>query len=186
MAAPLIHIALTSLDGFIADAEGGFDWATPDDEVHAFANELSAPATTQLLGRRTYDVMTFWDDVELDDLPPVQREFADAWRAAHKIVYSRTLGALDASRTDLRPEFDPEEVRRVKQESTEPISIAGSQLVSAAARAGLLDELHLLIAPVLVGSGTKAVADDIRLDLELLSQRRFVDGFVHVGYRVLA
>lgn len=180
----LIYFNSASLDAYIAGPDGRWDWATPDAEVHAFVNDLLAPASTHLYGRKVYDVMKVWDDIPLDDLPPAERAFALRWREIDKIVYSRKLGAVTTARTVLRDVFDADEARRMKDASPDPLVIGGGQLASVAARARVLDEVHVMVAPAIVGGGVRFLDEGLRLDLELLDERRFGNGFVYHGYRV--
>jgi dihydrofolate reductase len=180
----LIYFNSASLDGYIAGPDGRWDWATPDAEVHSFVNDLVAPARTHLYGRRVYDVMKVWDDLPLVDLPPAEREFAVHWRDIDKIVYSASLDAVSTRRTELRSLFDPAQVREMVDASTTPIAIGGGRLASAAARAGILDEVHVVVAPAVVGGGIRFLDEGLRLDLELFDERRFANGFVYLGYRV--
>jgi len=173
-----------SLDGYIAGPDGRWGWATPDAEVHAFVNDLVAPARTHLYGRRVYDVMKVWDDIPLDDLPPAERAFALQWREVDKIVYSRRLTSVATRRTELRSDFDPVAVREMTDASAAPIAIGGGELASVAARAGILDEVHVVIATAVVGGGVRFLDEGVRLDLELIDERRFGNGFVYLGYRV--
>ncbi len=179
----LIYTSIASLDGYIADARGEFDWAAPDEEVHAFANELVRAIGTHLYGRRTYEVMTVWDTMPLEDEPAVVREFAQVWRSADKIVYSSTLAAPTTRRTRLERRFDPEAVRRLKAGLATDLGVAGPTLAAAAVRAGLVDEVHLLIVPVLVGGGTSVWPRGVHWPLELLDEQRFAGGTVHLHYR---
>ncbi|MFE5407660.1 dihydrofolate reductase family protein [Microbacterium sp. NPDC056569] len=180
----LIYFNSASLDGYIAGPDGRWDWATPDAEVHSFVNDLFAPATTHLYGRRVYEVMKVWDDLELDELSPPEREFAVQWRDIDKIVYSTTLDAVTTRRTELRASFDPAEVRRMTDASATPIAIGGGRLASVAARAGVLDEVHIVIAPAVAGGGIRFLDEGLRLDLELTDERRFANGSVYLAYRV--
>jgi dihydrofolate reductase len=175
----LIYSALASLDGYIADDQGRFDWAAPDAEVHAAVNDLVRPAGTHLYGRRTYEVLIPWET--MDDPEPVQRDFAQIWRAADKIVYSRTLDEVSSARTRIEREFDPEAVRAMKAERD--LTIGGPELAAHAIRAGLVDEYHLFLSPVIVGGGTCALPAGVRVDLELVDERRFGNGVVYVRYR---
>jgi dihydrofolate reductase len=177
----LIYVPIASLDGYVADAEGNFDWAAPDDDVHAFVNDLTRSAGTMLLGRRTYDVLVPWEDMPLEGQPEVIRDFAGIWRARDKIVYSRTLEGPRTAKTRIEREFDPDAVQRMK-ESTD-LGIGGPELAGQAIRAGLVDELHLFLNPVVVGGGTSALPRDVRWDLELMEERRFGNGVVYVRYR---
>jgi dihydrofolate reductase len=179
----LIYANLQSLDGYIADEDGNFDWAEPDEEVHAFVNELERPVGTYLYGRRMYEVLVAWEDLDLRDQPPYLREYAEIWRAADKIVYSKTLESVPSARTRLEREFDPEAVRRMKQESGSDFSIGGPGLAAHAFRARLVDECHLFVAPVIVGAGTRSLPDGVRLDLELMDEHRFRSGFVFLRHR---
>lgn len=183
----LVYSALTSLDGYVADAAGAFDWAEPDEEVHAFVNELERAAGTYLFGRRMYEVMRWWEAVpDLAAQPAVVREFAALWRAADKVVYSRTLERVTTARTKLERLFDPGVVRALKASASRDVSVGGPGLAAQALAAGLVDELHLFVVPVLVGGGTRCLPDGVRLGLELLDERRFAAGTVYVRYRVCA
>jgi dihydrofolate reductase len=180
----LSYSAMCSLDGYIADAGGGFDWAVPDDEVHAFVNDLERPVGTYLYGRRMYDVMRTWETIS-DDCA-IHADFGRIWRAADKVVYSRTLDAVSTGRTRLERTFDPAEVIAMKATSPRDLSVGGAGLAAAAFAAGLVDECHLFVAPVIVGGGTRALPDGIRAGLELRDERRFDGGFVHLHYGVRA
>ena len=181
----LVYAALTSLDGYVADAGGRFDWAEPDEEVHRFVNELERAVGTSLYGRRMYDVMRVWDtDDWMTGAPSYIQDYAQIWRAADKIVYSASLPEVTTARTRLERSFDPAAVRALKAEAGSDLSIGGAALAGQAIRAGLVDELHLLVSPVVVGGGTAALPDDVRLDLELLDEHRFGNGVVHLHYRV--
>ena len=183
--AKLIYSAITSLDGYVADRDGSFDWAAPDAEVHAFVNELERPIGTHLYGRRMYEVMTAWETMQTVDEPPVMKDFAEIWQAANKIVYSTTLDAVSSARTRIERNFDADAVRQLKAASDSDLSIGGPGLAAHAIEAGLVDEYHLFLAPVVVGGGTQALPDGLRLSLELLDERRFDSGFVHLHYRSL-
>ena len=155
--------------------------------MHAFVNELERPIGTYLYGRRMYETMVFWETVDPDgDWPPWPREFAAIWQAAEKIVYSRTLETVSSARTRIERELDPDAIERMKQSSSSDIGIGGAELAGQAIAAGLVDELHLLLVPVLVGGGKRALPNDVRTELELLDERRFRGGVVHVAYRVAA
>jgi dihydrofolate reductase len=182
--AKLIYTAITSLDGYIEDDEGRFDWATPDAEVHAFVNELERPVGTHLYGRRMYETMAVWQTVgDEPGLPAAEAEFAEVWRALDKVVYSRTLDAVWTPRTRLEREFDPDGVRRMKNAATSDVSVSGPGLAQHAFRAGLVDEVHLFVFPVVVGGGKPGLPRDVRLNLELLDERRFDNGVVHMHHR---
>jgi dihydrofolate reductase len=181
--ARLIYSAITSLDGYIADADGNFDWAAPDVEVHAFVNDLERPIGTYLYGRRMYETMVAWETMPTDDdQPPVSRDYAQIWRAADKIVYSRTLPAVASARTRLERDLDVDAVRQLKASAARDISVGGPGLAAAAIAAGLVDELHLFLTPVVVGGGTAALPDGVRVELELLDEHRFAGGVVHLHY----
>jgi dihydrofolate reductase len=182
----LIYSALASLDGYIEDEEGAFGWAEPDEEVHSFVNELVRPVGTFLLGRRMYDVLVYWETIDFDGQPQHIREFAELWRAADKIVFSKTLEAASSARTQIERDFEPAAVRRVKAAAERDLSVAGPELAAAAFAADLVDEVHLFLAPVVVGGGKRCLPAGIRIELELLEERRFRSGFVHLGYRVSA
>jgi dihydrofolate reductase len=181
--AELIFSTLSSLDGFVADEDGRFDWAQPDEEVHAFVNDLSRPIGTFLLGRRTYEVLTAWETIGLAEEPSVIRDFAGIWRAADKIVYSRTLETVSTARTRLEREFDAETIRGLKASAERQLGIGGPGLAAHAFAAGLVDECQLFLAPVVVGGGTRALPDGVRLELDLLGARRFGNGTVFLRYR---
>lgn len=184
--AKLIYSVLGSLDGYFEDASGRFDWAAPDEEVHAFANDLERPIGTHLYGRRMYETMVFWETVSTADEPAVMREYGEAWRAVEKIVYSRTLLTPSSARTRIEPEFDPDAVRQLKLSSMADISIGGADLAGQALGAGLVDECHLFVFPIVIGGGKRTLPDDVSVELELLDERRFDNGVVHLHYRVNA
>jgi dihydrofolate reductase len=182
--AKLIYSAISSLDGYVADEEGKFDWAVPDEEVHAFVNHLQRQLGTHLYGRRMYEVMVPWERPDmLADERPVTQDFARTWQAADKVVYSSTLETVSSARTRLERTFDPEAVRELKAAAGRDLLVGGPELAAHAFRAGLVDEVHLFLAPVVVGGGTRALPDGVRLDLELLDERRFGNGMVFLRYR---
>jgi len=181
--AKLIYSAIASLDEYVEDKEGKFDWAAPDDEVFAFVNDLERPIGTYLYGRRMYETMVFWETVSTSrDQPAVPRDYAEIWRAAEKIVYSRTLQALSTERTRIERDFDPAAIRRLKESSARDITVGGAELAGQAMAAGLVDEWHLFLVPVIVGGGTRALPDDVHAQLELLDERRFRSGVVYLRY----
>jgi dihydrofolate reductase len=185
--AKLIYSAIASLDGYVEDEQGRFDWAAPDEEVHAFVNDLERPIGTYLYGRRMYETMVFWETAGTDaGSSAVIRDFAVIWRAAEKIVYSRTLQTVSSAKTQVERGFDPDAIRRLKEASEADITIGGAELASQAIAAGLVDECHLFLGPVIVGGGTRALPDHIRAPLELLDERRFRRGVVHLHYRMSA
>jgi dihydrofolate reductase len=174
-----------SLDGYVADAHGNFDWSVPDDEVHAFVNDLERPIGTYLYGRRLYDVMKFWEDVrEREGQTGVAYDFARLWRAADKVVYSRTLERVTTKRTQLERTFLPETVRAMKATAERDISVGGSELAAQAFAAGLIDECRLFLSPVIVGGGTPGLPRDVLIGLQLEGERRFRNGVVYLQYRV--
>jgi dihydrofolate reductase len=182
--AKLIYAALTSLDGFIADQAGKFDWAVPDEEVHAFINDLERRVGTYLYGRRMYETMAAWETPEIiPDRTPAILDFATIWQAADKVVYSRTLAAVHTARTRLERVFDSAAIRRLKAQSPRDIAVGGPALAAHAIRAGLVDEYHLFLAPIVVGGGNAFFPAKVRVTLELLDQRSFANGMVHVRYR---
>ena len=182
--AKLIYSGITSLDGYVADEDGNFDWSAPDEEVHTFVNDLERPIGTYLYGRRMYEVMVYWETAHLlEDQPGFVQDFAAIWQAADKVVYSRTLETVSSSRTHIERDFDPDAVRQMKAEAGRNISVAGPDLAAQAIKAGLVDELHQFVTPIVVGGGSRFLPDHVRLGLELLDERRFGNGVVHLHYR---
>ena len=185
--AKLMYGAICSIDGYVADENGNFDWAEPDEEVHALINDFERPVGTHLYGRRLYEVLAAWETIGEDSgRPAFILDFARIWQAADKIVYSRTLEAVSSARTRIEREFDPGAVRELKAASQSDLLIGGPELAAEAIRAGLVDEYHLFLAPVLVGSGKPALPDGVRVDLELLDERRFASEFIYLRYRTRA
>jgi dihydrofolate reductase len=184
--ARLIYTAITSLDGYVADEDGKFDWAEPDEKVHAFVNDLEKRIGTHLYGRRMYEVMVAWETMHtLADQTKVVRDYTKIWQAADKIVYSRTLDTVSSARTRIEQDFDPDVVRQMKAAAERDLSVGGPNLADQAFTAGLVDECHLFLTPVVVGGGNRALPSNFRLKLELLDERRFRNGVVHLHYRVL-
>jgi dihydrofolate reductase len=182
--ARLIYSAISSLDGYTEDMEGNFDWAAPDEEVHRFINNLERTAGTYLYGRRMYETLMVWEtDPNLAADSPITRDFAEIWQAANKIVYSRTLQAASTRKTQLERNFDPEAIRQLKETVEQDILIGGPELAAHAFRAGLIDECHLFLTPIIVGGGKQCLPDNVRLELELLEERRFGNGVVFLRYR---
>ena len=178
--AKLIYLSIASLDGYVADEDGNFDWAEPDAEVHAFVNDRMRSVGTFLFGRRMYEVMRAWETI--DDDAPVMRDFAGIWRAADKVVYSGTLEDVSSARTRLERSFDPETVRRMKASADRDLGIGGPGLAAVAMRAGLVDEWQLVLVPYVAGGGTRFFPDGVRARLTLLEERRFAGGAVFLRY----
>ena len=182
--AKLIYSAITSLDGYIADEDGNFDWAAPDEEVHVFVNELERPVGTYLYGRRMYETMVYWETAHtVENQPPVGQDFAEIWQAAEKIVYSTTLEVVSSARTRIERAFDPDAIRGMKASVERDISVGGADLAAQAIRASLVDECHLFVAPIVVGGGKQAFPKDVRMKLELLDERSFSSGMAYLRYR---
>ena len=181
--AKLIYSAITSLDGYVSDEDGDFDWAAPDEEVHAAVNDLERTVGTYLYGRRMYEVMGDWESMTVAGQPPAMRDYAEIWRAADKVVYSTKLESVASARTRIARDFDPEAVRQMKATAGRDLSVGGPDLAAQAMKAGLVDELHLFLTPIVVGGGTRSLPDDVRLKLDLLDDRRFGSGVVHLHYR---
>ena len=180
----LIYSAIASLDGYIADEDGNFDWAVPDEDVHAFINDLDRPLGTYLYGRRMYETMVGWEtDPTLAEQSPVMRDFAEIWQAADKIVYSRTLEAVSTARTRIERDFEPDAVRQMKASAQRDMIVGGADLAAHAFRARLVNECHLFVVPIVVGGGKRSLPDDVRVKLELLDERRFEGGVVYLHYR---
>ena len=182
--ARLIYSAIASLDGYLEDEHGSFEWAAPDEEVHAFVNDLERPIGTYLYGRRMYETMVFWETASTVDEPAVFRDYAELWRAADKVVFSRTLPDVTTARTRLERSFRPDEVRGLVAGSDRDVSVGGPGLAAAAWHADLVDEVELYLVPALVGGGTRALPDGVRAGLELVEERRFSGGAVGLRYRV--
>jgi len=181
--ARLVYANLTSLDLYVNDTNGDFQWAEPDAEVHAFVNDLERPMRTYLYGRRLYEIMAVWDTLETSDEPPEMRDYAQQWREADKVVYSSSLSEVTTSRTRLERAFDPDVVRALIRDADTDIAIGGPTLAAHAFSAGLVDDVHLFLNPVIIGGGTRALPDGVRLGLELVDERRFSNGVVHLAYR---
>jgi dihydrofolate reductase len=181
--AKLIYFTIMSLDGYVADEDGKFDWAEPDEEVHSFVNDLVRPVGTYLYGRRMYEVLVAWATISLADQARFIQDFAEIWRAADKIVYSKTLEAVSSAKTRIERDFDPEAIRQLKATAERDITVGGPDIAAQAIKAGLVDEIHLVVAPVVVGGGIEALPDKVRLKLELLDEHRFGNGMVHLRYR---
>jgi dihydrofolate reductase len=180
--AKLIYSAITSVDGYVADKDGNFDWAAPDEEVHAYVNDLERQVGTYLYGRRMYEVMVYWETAA--DQSPVEQDYTRIWQAADKVVYSKTLRTPSSERTVIERDFNPAAVRRLVDAAQRDVSVSGPGLAGQAIEAGLVDECHLFVNPVVVGGGKPSLPSNIRLDLELLDEHRFRNGVVHLHYRV--
>jgi dihydrofolate reductase len=184
--AKLMYSAIMSVDGYVADEDGNFDWAAPDEEVHTFVNDLERRVGTYLFGRRMYEVMAYWETAHtLADQSPVEQDFTQLWQAADKIVYSKTMETVSSARTRIERDFDPEAVRQLKSVSESDISVGGPDLAAQAIKAGLVDECHLFVMPIVVGGGKQSLPDNVQLKLELLDERRFRSGVVYLHYRTL-
>jgi dihydrofolate reductase len=183
--AKLIYSAITSLDGYVADEDGNFDWSAPDEDVHAFVNDLERQIGTYLYGRRMYEVMVYWETAPtIPDASRVEQEYARIWQAADKIVYSRTLETVSSARTRVERDFNPEAVRRLTGAAQRDVSVSGPDLAAQAIKAGLVDECHLFVNPVVVGGGNPALPSKVHLQLELLDEHPFGNGVVHLHYRI--
>lgn len=181
----LVYASIGSLDGFIADTQGRFDWSAPDEEVHAYLNERDRGVTLELYGRRLYEVMKVWETYGRGpDAAAVEREYGENWRGRDKVVYSRTLASVDTSRTRLEREFDPDTVRRLVDEAEGDVSVGGPELAAHALGAGLVDVLEYYANPIIIGRGKPWLPDDLRVDLRLLEMHRFACGVVHLAYEV--
>jgi dihydrofolate reductase len=180
--AKLIYSGIMSLDGYVADEDGNFDWSAPDPEVHAFVNQLEAPVGTYLYGRRMYGVMVPWETGPDPGDPAYLREYGQIWRSADKIVYSSTLQEVSSARTRIERAFHPDAIRELKATAARDLSVGGAELASHAIKAGLVDEYHLFLTPVVVGGGIPFLPDHVRMSLELLDERRFANGVVHLHY----
>ncbi len=182
--AKLIYSAIMSLDGYIADEHGNFDWAEPDEEVHVFINDLERPVGTYLYGRRMYETMAVWETLDAGpDQRSVSRDFAHIWRSADKIVYSRTLQDVSTPRTRLERAFEPQSVRILKAQAQRDLSVGGPDLAAHAIKAGLVDVYQLFVTRIIVGGGTRAFPVGCRQTLELLDERRFDNGTIFLHYR---
>jgi dihydrofolate reductase len=183
--AKLIVSAITSLDSYIEDERGNFDWATPDEEVHNFVNHLERPVGSYLYGRRMYETMVYWETAQaLADLRPCSREFTEIWQAADKIVYSESLNTVSSAKTRIERRFDPRAIQRMKSTEERDITVSGPNLAAQAFKAGLVDEYQLFLTPVVLGAGKPSLPNDLRVECELLSERRFRSGVVFLHYRI--
>ena len=180
--ARLIYMTIASLDGYVADEDGKYDWARPDDEVFGFVNDFERPIGTYLYGRRLYEEMTGWETLSQAGQPPLALDFAQIWRAADKVVFSRSLEAVSTARTRIERDFDPGAVRQLKASAGRDVTVGGPALAAEALKAGLVDECHLIVCPVVVGGGKKSLPSGVRLPLELLAERRFANGAVYLRY----
>ena len=182
--AKLIFLMITSLDGYIEDEDGKFDWGRPDEEVSSFVNDLVRPVGTHLYGRLMYETMVYWETAQaLADDPPVVRDFTELWQAADKIVYSSSLETVSSAKTRIERTFDPREIREMKSSQKRDITVSGPNLAAQAFKAGLVDECQLFLTPIALGGGKPSLPTNVRLDLELLSERRFRSGVVFLHYR---
>jgi dihydrofolate reductase len=182
--AKLIYVANTSLDGYTEDRDGGIDWGAPDEEYFSFINELERSVGTYLYGRRMYEAMIFWETAPIADQPPWVVDFANIWRAADKVVFSKTLASVSSGRTTLEREFNVEAIRRMKAGGTHDLTVGGADLAAQAFGAGLVDECHFFFWPIVLGGGKHALPRHARLDLQLLNERRCRSGVAHLHYRI--
>ena len=182
--AALIYTGITSLDGFISDETGNFDWSAPDEEVHAFVNRIERPIGTYLVGRRLYEIMSVWETMPTEGEPAVVADYAHIWRSADKIVFSTTLGVVSSTRTLVERRFDPAAIGRLKAVSSKDISVGGSNLAAQALAAGLVDRVRQFLSPVIVGGGTRFLPEKVALELDLVDEFRFSNGVVYLDYRV--
>jgi dihydrofolate reductase len=184
--ARLTYLTLMSLDGFVADRQGKFDWAEPDEEVHIFINELARPVGTHLYGRRMYETMAAWDTLDVDGQPRFMRDFAKIWQAADKIVYSKTLKTVSTARTRIERTFEPKAVQGLKAAAPRDMTVSGPTLAAEAFKAGLVDVCQFFVAPILVGEGLRAFPSGARLRLSLQEERQFGSGMVYLCYSASA
>jgi dihydrofolate reductase len=185
--AKLIYSAIVSLDGYVEDEGGSFDWAAPDEQVHLFVNDLERPIGTYLYGRRMYEVMQYWETARTNsDQSPAAQAFARMWQSAEKVVFSRTLEGASTARTRIERSFDATAIEKMKASTERDITVGGPGLAAQAIKAGLVDEYHLFVTPVVVGGGKPSLPDDVHLKLELLDECRFDNGVVHLHYRTWA
>lgn len=182
----LVYTSIGSLDGFIADVDGEFDWSAPDEEVHAYLNERDRRVTAELYGRRLYDVMKVWETFGTGaDASEVERQYGAQWRSRPKVVYSRTLTQVDTAHTELRREVDIPELRAVVDAAEGDVTIGGPELASHALRAGVVDVVEYYANPVVLGAGTPWLPAGLRLELRLAEQHAFSNGVVHLAYAVM-
>jgi dihydrofolate reductase len=182
--AKLIYVANTSLDGYSEDRDGGIDFGPPDEEYFSFINELERSVGTYLYGRRMYEAMIFWETAPIADQPPWVVDFTNIWRAADKVVFSKSLASVSSKRTGLKREFNIEAIRQMKARETHDLTVGGADLAAQAFRAELVDECHLYFWPVALGGGKQALPLHERLTLQLLNEEHFRNGIVHLHYRV--
>jgi dihydrofolate reductase len=183
----LIYFTPTSLDGYIADEGGNYDWSAPDDEVHAFINDLVRPMGTYLYGRKLYQTMAIWETPDvIPGRTPAMLDFARIWQAADKIVYSKSLETVSTPKTRLEREFDPQAVRDLKAQLPHDVSVGGPTLAAHAIRTGLVDEIHLFVVPIVIGGGKQVLPSNVCVKLDLLDERRFANGMVYLRYHAPA
>ena len=182
--AKLIYVANMSLDGYMEDRDGGISWGDPDEEYFGFINDLERPVGTYLYGRRMYEAMTYWETAPTADQPPWVVEFTNMWRAADKVVFSKTLASVSSGRTTLEREFNVDLIRRLKADENRDLTVGGADVAAQAFAAGLVDECHLFFWPVVLGGGKRALPRRERLGFQLLNERRSGSGVVHLHYGV--
>lgn len=184
MAKLIYFTAVMSLDGYIEDQEGNIDFALPTEEVLRFVYDFLRPVGTYLFGRRLYETMAVWEtDPSLAETGPHMQDYAQIWKATDKIVYSKSLETAYTTRTRIERDFVPEAVRQMKASAAQTMLVGGAELAAQAFKAGLVDECHMVLAPVVLGGGKHGLPRDTRLNLELLDERRFDNGMVYLGYR---
>lgn len=183
--AKLIYIANLSLDGYSEDRDGDITWGTPDEEYFGFINDVQRPVATYLYGRRMYEAMLYWETAPIADQPPWVADFTNTWRAADKVVFSKTLASASSRRTTLQREFNAEAIRRMKHDRSHDLTVGGADLAAQAFEAGLVDECHLFFWPVVLGGGKRALPSHARLELQLLQEQRSRSGVAHLHYRTL-
>lgn len=186
----LIYLFTTSIDGYVADSNGNFDWAVPTEEVHAFVNDQLRNVGTILMGRNLYETMRVWDEIPtegtggpMDGPSPAMNDYAKIWQAANKIVYSTSLDKVAIANAKLERSFDPQAIQKLAAESDKDFDIGGPHLAAEAIKAGIIDEYHQIVAPVMIGNGNPWLPKDVKLELELGDERKFENGFVHLMYR---
>jgi dihydrofolate reductase len=186
----LIYLITTSLDGYATDKDGNFDWAAPSEEVHAFVNDKLRNVGTILMGRNLYETMKVWEDIPtegvggiMDGPSQAMNEYAKIWHNANKVVYSTSLSEVTIANTTIEQSFDLARIQEMVAESDKDFDIGGPQLAAEAIKAGIIDEYHQIIAPVMIGGGTHWLPKEVKAELQLVDVQKFENGFVHLKYR---